>query len=260
MTSGLAANVPLSIVVIAMVVAFTVAAQAGHLIGRRLRARGGAEGKEELGTSLGGLLGLLGLLLAFTFSMAGERFERRKNLVVEEANAIGTAWLRADLVPEPMRTRSRSELRDYTQLRLDAAAAKGMEERLQLLARSERIQATLWTAAVEAAAASPTPPTALFVAAVNELIDAHGRRVFSAVRNPIPPAILDTVLGVALLVLAAMGFSRGLDGSRSAAPTIALSLVVTVVLALILDLDRPSEGYLRVSQQAMQDVRAMMGP
>jgi hypothetical protein len=212
-----------------------------------------------MGTTLGGLLGLLGLLLAFTFGMAGARYDDRRNLVVEEANAIGTAWLRADLVPEPMRTQARAVLREYAQARLDAVAG-GMAERDEAIARSERLHVSLWSATVDAAAAVPTPPVALFVTAVNEVIDMHARRLAASTRNPIPPVIFGTLYGVALLVLAALGYSRGLVGDRSAVATILLSVVLAVVLALILDLDRPGEGFLRVSQQAMRDVRSSMGP
>ena len=89
---------------------------------------------------MGGLLGLLGLLLAFTFGMAGARFDQRKTLVVEEANAIGTAWLRTDLVPEPMRAQARDVLREYTHLRLEAASREPATVAPRPSVRSEQLQ------------------------------------------------------------------------------------------------------------------------
>ena len=95
---------------------------------------------------------------------------------------------------------------------------------------------------------------------MNEVIDMHGRRIAAGVRNPIPPIIFGTLYLVSLLVLAMLGYSRGVAGDRNAVATTLLAVVLAVVLELILDLDRPGEGYLRVSQQAMVDVRKSMGP
>ena len=257
MTHGLFDGIPEWLVFLATIAAFLLAAWGGYRLGARVRARGVSSEIAELGTTVGGLLGMLGLLLAFTFGMAGERFDRRKTLVVEEANAIGTAYLRTDLIPEPHRAQARDALRDYTQSRLDAVDPS---RRAEAIARSERIQVTLWSTTSAAAAAVPTATVALFVSAVNEVIDMHARRVYAALRNPIPPAIFATLYAVAVLVLGALGYARGLTGDRSKAATAVLTLVLSVVILLILDLDRPYEGLLTVSQQAMQEVRAMMGP
>jgi hypothetical protein len=260
MVPGLFYGIPLWVVLLASMAAFFACAELGFQVGSRRRAGGGPGTLTDLGTTLGGLLGLLGLLLAFTFSMAGERYDRRKTLVVEEANAIGTAWLRTELVPEPIRGRARDALREYTQVRLDAANYRNPARVTEVLARSEQLQETLWAAATAAAAAAPTPATALFVASVNEVIDMHGRRIAAGIRNPVPPIIFFTLYLVAVLVLAMLGYSRGVAGDRNRVTTTILSVVLAVVLGLILDLDRPGEGYLRVSQQAMIDVRRSMGP
>jgi len=257
MTHGLFDGIPVWLVFGATIAAFLLAAEGGYRLGALIRARAGSKEVAELGTTVGGLLGILGLLLAFTFGMAGERFDRRKTLVVEEANAIGTSWLRTDLIQEPQRTLARDALREYTQARLEATDASKRDE---ALARSERIQATLWSITTAAAVATPTPTVALFVAAVNEVIDMHARRVAAAMRNPIPPVIFATLYAVAVLVLGALGYARGLTSDRSTVATAVLTLVLSVVIILILDLDRPYEGLLTVNQQAMQDVRAMMGP
>jgi hypothetical protein len=257
MVGGLFDGIPEWLVFVGTIAVFLLAAEGGYRLGARVRAGMGSSEVAEMGTTVGGLLGMLGLLLAFTFGMAGERFDKRKTLVLEEANAIGTTWLRTDLIQEPQRTQARDALREYTQARLDAVDAS---KRGEAIARSERIQITLWSAASSAAAAAPTPPVALFVAAVNEVIDMHARRVTAAVRNPIPPVIFATLYAVAILVLGALGYAGGLAGDRSTVATVTLTLVLSVVIILILDLDRPYEGLLTVSQQAMQDVRGMMGP
>jgi hypothetical protein len=257
MNRGLFDAVPLGWVLLGSVVVFMAASELGRMLGSWLRLRRTAEEDPALGTTVGGLLGLLGLLLAFTFGMAGQRFDTRKTLVVEEANAIGTAWLRTDLVPEPQRSEARRLLRDYAQARLDATDAARRDE---AIARSEKLQEELWRAAADAARASPTPPSALFVASVNEVIDMHGRRVNAALRNPIPPTIFAALYLVSLLVLGALGYARGLTDDQARAASIVLTLVLAVTIGLILDLDRPYEGLLTVSQQSLADVRRSMGP
>jgi hypothetical protein len=260
MDTGFLEGIPLGAVAAGCVVAFLIAAEAGYRLGSVAAGREGKGTVTELGTTTGGLLGLLGLLLAFTFGMAGARYEDRKTLVIEEANAIGTAWLRTDLVPEPMRTQARDALRAYTDARLQGVAGGDRVQVEAAIVRSEQLQGPLWNAAVAAAAAAPTPPSALLVSAVNEVIDMHGRRVARSIRNPIPQVILWTLLAVAILVLALLGFGRGVAGDRSPMSTTVLAVVLSVVFGLILDLDRPRSGYLTVSQQAMRDVRTMMGP
>jgi hypothetical protein len=260
MTAGFLSTTPLWAILVLTGAAFLLAAELGYRLGAWRMAAASESTRSDLGITLGGLLGLLGLLLAFTFGMAGARYEDRKSLVIEEANAIGTAWLRTDLVPEPMRSEARAALRAYTELRLEVARGGSRETVEQGIARSEALQGPLWKAAVAAASVAPGPTSSLFVSAVNEVIDMHGRRVGRAVRNPIPTVIMATLYGVSLLVVIALGYSRGLGGDRNPVATTLLALILAVVLNLILDLDRPAGGYLRVSQQAMRDVRAMMGP
>jgi hypothetical protein len=256
MIQGIFGAFPIWVVFVGTLVGLAAAAKAGHVLGVRMRTRLGDTEAPDLGATLGGLLGLLALLLAFTFGMAGERFDWRKTLVVNEANAIGTAWLRTDLIPEPQAAQARRVLRAYTQARLDVAVASTRSEAIR---RSEKLQSELWGITREAAAAAPTPTVALFVQAVNEVIDVHGMRVQAALRNPIPPTIFATLFAVSILVLAATGYAGGLTRDRSAIASILLGLVLAVVISLILDLDRPYEGLLTVSQQAMVDVLTSMG-
>lgn len=260
MSSAFLEAFPLWAILLGSSAAFLVAAEAGYRLGSWRKASASASTLADLGITMGGLLGLLGLLLAFTFGMAGARHDDRKLLVIEEANALGTAWLRTDLIPDPMRTQAREALRAYTQLRVGIAARGDREEAERLLARAEQLQGPLWNAAVAAAGAAPSPATSLFVSAVNEVIDMHGRRVARGLRNPIPPIILATLYAVSLLVVLALGFSRGLSGDRNAVATTLLAVILAVVLGLILDLDRPAGGALRVSQQSMEDVLRSMSP
>ena len=254
MIGGLFDGVPLGWVFVASVAVFLLAVGGGYRVGAWVVKRRAPGSVSDLGTTLGGLLGLLGLLIAFTFGMAGDRYERRKELVVDDANAIGTAWLRADLIPEPGRSHARAILLAYARERLDFVTRQRRTVSEAVLARMDAWHRQLWDVAATAAREQPTPTTALFVSAVNEVIDVHGRRVSMGVRNPVPPVIMATLFLVSLVVLAAVGYGRGLSGDRSAVAPVVLGTVLATVLVLILDLGRPGEGFLQASQAAMADV------
>jgi hypothetical protein len=232
---------------------FLLSAEVGFRLGKRGRQPAGDDGA---GTTMGGLLALLGLLLAFTFGMAGARYDNRKQMLLDEANAIGTAYLRADLLPEPARAQARDLFRAYVDIRLESWRTGKIQESV---AASERIQGELWSLAVGHATRDPTPIAALVVQSVNDVIDMHGKRVTMGWRNPIPRTILYTLYLVAVLALGLMGLEGGQRGLRRAVSTVGLVVTLATVVALIVDLDNPGVGLLQVSQQAMADLRASMG-
>ena len=258
MNGGILANVALGWIFVGSIAGFLLATGVGYRIGTWVAARRSPGSTDDLGTTLGGLLGLLGLLLAFTFGMAGDRYERRVELVVDDANAIGTAWLRTDLVAEPARSRARALLLEYGRERVALVAQIRRSDPSAVLARMDELHRQLWAVASAVGREQPSPTTALFVSAVNDVIDVHGKRVALGARNPVPPVIVATLMLVSLVVLVAMGYGRGLTGDRSAVAPAVLASVLAVVLTLILDLGRPGEGFLRASQQAMTDVVQMM--
>jgi hypothetical protein len=185
------------------------------------------------------------------------RFDLRRQALLDEANAIGTTYLRTAMLPEPQRAPVRRLLRDYVDARLTAAAGTNVEAALR---QSEQIHATLWNAAVAAAAQDPrSVPTGLFVQSLNELIDLHAKRVFASLRNRMPLTFWVALFSVALLAFLAMGYHEGLTTATRSPAVAVVTLTFAVVLWLIVDLDRPDEGFLRVSQAPMIDVRKMMG-
>jgi hypothetical protein len=139
------------VVVIALLVAIT---EAGYRLGRRIQHRMTDEQKGHLDAIMAGLLGLLGLLLAFAFGLSASRFDTRKQLVLDEANAIGTAYLRAQALPAPARADVRSLLRAYTDLRVMAARRSIPEKEL---AEAEAIQQQLWSRAATLSSEAPAP-------------------------------------------------------------------------------------------------------
>jgi hypothetical protein len=153
----------------------------------------------------------------------------------------------------------RALLRDYVETRVDAVRSGTVTEGIR---RSERLHDQLWTEAVALGEHHPTSiVVGLFVQSLNEVIDLHTKRVTAGVRNRIPGAIWVALGAVAVLSLAAMGYHAGLSGTSRSLAELAVAFTFAVVIGLIADLDRPQEGVLQVSQQALVDLHhSMQGP
>jgi hypothetical protein len=237
-----------------------LAIEGGYLVGR-LRVRSGSYEKgASISAMHGTILALLAFILAITFGMASERYDARKRLVLTEANAIGTSYLRAELLPSPFDTEVRALLREYVDTRLDAVqAAQRAAQRDAALARSEELHALLWSQAVQVSREAPgSYGFVLFAPSLNEVIDLHSERVAAAIRDRLPGGVWAVLYLVAILAMLAMGYHLALTDSRRSITSVALALSFSLVIVLIVDLDRPQGGSLTVSQQAMEDVRATM--
>jgi hypothetical protein len=229
------------------------ASEIGHRFGVRAAARGG----DDVSTLESAVLGLLALMIGFTFAMALARFEARRDAVLNEANAIGTTALRARLFPEPHRTESLKLLREYVKIRLDVTDDQvSRKEQVAAIDRSNVLQEALWQQAKAMAAKdSGMVPTGLFIQTLNEMIDNHGKRL-AALRNRVPNIVLLSLFGIAAVAGGFTGYATGLDARRARLPVYLIGLLVSVVILLILDLDRPSSGFIKVSQQPMVDTAA----
>jgi hypothetical protein len=207
---------------------------------------------------VGATLGLLAFMLAFTFGLAATRFDTRRQVLLDEANAIGTTYLRAGMLPD-RRDAIRTLLRDYVDVRLEAVRSGNVTEGIR---RSEHLHDQLWTQAVALGETHPTSiVVGLFVQALNEVIDLHAKRVTAGVRNRIPGAIWVALFTVAVLSFTAMGYHAGLSRTSRSLAELAVACTFSVVIGLIADLDRPQEGVLQVSQQALMDLRqSIQGP
>lgn len=224
----------------------------GIKLGLRVRNAGRSE-DPELGTVIGSILGLLALLLGFTFSMAATRFDRRKQLIVEEANAIGTTYLRAEFLPDAQRADSKKFLREYVRNRISLFAGKPDPEKdAAEIRETARLQTELWNLAVAAGRAEPTSnPVKLYLVSLNQTLDLHDVRV-AAMENHVPEAIFIILFLVAGVGTALVGYGCGVHGRSGANASIAISVLSVLVIMLIIDLDRPRRGAIQVSPSSLE--------
>ena len=209
------------------------------------------------GAVVGGVLGLMAFLMAFSIGIVIDQQNTRKAMVVTEANAVGTAYLRAGFLGEADQTSTRDLLREYVEMRLAAAADTTLLE--STVTRSEEIHGQLWSMVEDnVRQGQETDIMALFVDSINEVIDVHTLRL-TAVDLRLP-RMLGIVLYVAtILSFLLVGVASSDDGKRDTLTILLFALAFVAVLMIIVDLDRPQQGLLTVSQTAMEDLLRSMG-
>lgn len=235
---------------------FCIAAELGFRVGKFIHERRKKDQNPMVGTILGASLGLFAFFLAFTFNMATSRYDARKKLVLDEANAIEKTYLRAKLLPKPYCTEFQDLLRKYIYVR--AQFQKGNFELVQqLIAESEEIHDLLWSKVITMTGeGNYSGTTTLFVNALNDIIELHGKRVNVGLHNRIPISIFLTLYFVGFLAMAMMGYQSGLSGVRSPIASLALILTFSIVLILITDLERPRQEIFSVSQKTLVDLNS----
>jgi hypothetical protein len=235
---------------VASIVFIVAATEVGRFLGLRESGHGG----DDVSTLEGAILGLLALMIGFTFAMALSRFETRRDAVLSEANAIGTTALRARLLPAPHNAEINKLLREYVTIRLNIAQRVVTTTELNAtIARSNEIQEALWQRTkLLVAQDNGMVPTGLFIQTLNEMIDDQGKRL-EALRNQVPNIVLLTLYGVAIVASALAGYANGLEARRVRFPVYVMGFLAVVVILLIQDLDRPTAGFVKVSQQPMID-------
>jgi hypothetical protein len=229
----------------------------GALLGCWLGARATIRGSTTTATIAGAITGMLALIMGFTFSMALSRYDARRDAVLQEANAIGTTALRARLLPAPFAADCLMLLREYMQIRLNLADhIPSSEEMDAALVQSNRIQEKLWQELSGLMVENNAMvPTGLYINSLNEMIDDQEKRL-TAFRNQVPVIVILGVYGISLIAVTFVGYAVGLEKRSFRLQVCVLSLVNALVLLLIMDLNEPSTGYMRVSQQPLLDAVA----
>jgi hypothetical protein len=248
---------PIWAVYLVTVVLVLVFAEIGFRIGMWQQRRDPSALKGQmLGVVVGGMLGLMAFLLAFTIGIVINQHNGRKAMVVTEANAVGTAYLRAGFLEEADRDLSRDLLREYVEVRL--AAAEDLTLFDSTLARSEEIHSQLWSIVEEnIRQGRESDVMALYAESINIVIDVHGERL-AAIDLRLPRLLGVVLFAATLLSFLLVGVANSADQKRDAFAILLFALAFVAVLMLVVDLDRAQQGLLTVSQTALSDLLRQM--
>ncbi len=233
-----------------------LALESGYRLGAIRRKHQDTEKDAPVNASVSATLGLLAFMLAMTFGIAMGQFDLRRQAFIDEANAIGTAYLRADFLPPDLSKKSKEALKQYTTARLKAADTGNIEE---AALRSKQIHTELWSHINTAQESlSHQLPFALYIESINQVFDVHTRRVIAAIQLRIPTIIWIVLYGVAILGMTEMGYQTGITASPRSPAFLGLVISFAAVLYLISDLDRPREGAISISQAVMREMATNM--
>ncbi|HEU4652222.1 MAG TPA: hypothetical protein VFS49_12485 [Croceibacterium sp.] len=243
---------PLWLVGLLLIAACLLAREAGSLLYHYVGRHKNDAKDEGASEAIGATFGLLAFILAFTFSIALDRYDTRRVLVAEEANAIGTVYRQASLFDEPERSRLQEILRQYAHTRI---APRGLwdSEMEDHVRQSQTLRDKFWNEAREAILpVRNSEQGSYFVGSVTEMIEIGNQRELAG-RAHVPSRILDVTLVYLLASAGMLGYMRGKKGGRRQASTVLLVLFV-IVIVLILDIDQPRAGTVTVPQRAIEDM------
>ena len=232
-----------------------IAVESGFIFGRRRHGREAGEQAGAVGTMVGSTVGLLAFMLAFAFSFASSRVDVRRTALTNEANAVGTTYLRAEMLSEPHRSEVRKLLREDVDLQLEAVSSIEIEGRL---ARLDSIHNQLWQHAAAVGRENPqSEMIGLFVESLNESIEQTAVRLM-AYRTRVSTSVWFVLYTLTFFAILAMGYHMGLTGTTRSPAVVVMAVSFALVICLVADLDRPHEGRIRVNQQPLIDLQTMM--
>lgn len=254
-------SVPIWLFFVGTILLVMIFIEVGYRLGIIAHKKSEDEKEAPISGVSGAVLGLSAFIMAFTFAIAAERYQAKKGLVRDDANAIRSAFVRADFVPEPDRAESKRLLKMYLEKRLAFAKAGQVEQQDvgRLLAETDRIQRRLWAIAVANAERDMNSDVAaLYIESLNDLSEVHARRLAIGVRERIPIGIWIVLYSLTILGMISMGYHAGIAGSKRSKATWIVAISFGMVIALIASLDRPS-GFIKVTQQPLVDVQEFIG-
>jgi hypothetical protein len=250
-------SIPILVVFAGTILIVAVAIEVGYRLGLIVHRRTEDEKESAVSAIAGAILGLTAFMLAFTFGIVTNRYDARKALVRDEANAIGTAYLRTFFLSEPNRSKSRELFPKYLDARLAASQSRDLDQIHKLMIESDQIQRQLWAMGVaEARKDMNSDIGALYIDSLNNCIDIQALRVAIALQARIPAGIWLISYLLVILGTLAVGYQTAIAGSQRSWSAVFLALSFSIVIGLIVSLDRPQSTFIPVSQQPLMDVRA----
>jgi len=234
-----------------------LAVEAGYVIGRRVYRNNVNERESPVAAIAGAILGLQAFMLAFTFSIVSDRYDVKKGLVREHANAVRTAWQRSDFMPEPDLTEAKTLLRRYVDRNITVAESNEPALARSAIGEAEEIQHRLWELAVKHGKTDlNTDIGSLLVEATNDLASLQEQRYNLGVEARIPTAIWFVLVALLILGMMAVGYQTAIAESRRPRITLVLAISFSLVIALIAVLDHPLNDIVTIPQAPMRNLQA----
>lgn len=229
----------------------------GQRFGLYFKKKIGEMPDAPISSAVGASLALFAFMLAFTFEIVGNRFERRKELMVNEISDIRTSYLNAGLVPEPMRSQARKFIIEYVDVRVELSRDPSKLEQAKV--SSQRILDSLWHYSEELAAIDRSSEAfSLFISSITGLVSSYNERVTVALQFHLPPAILYVLSFVAFLSTLALGFQFGISGKVSFLVNLLLGITFAAVMWLIFALDHPEAGVIKISDAPLMTLQQQL--
>jgi hypothetical protein len=257
MAAQLLDPLPVGIVFILFAIVTLVFYEVGFRLGRWWQDRLPGEQEGPTDVLVGSLLALMAFLLAVTMGMASDRFDARRGTVLAEANAIGKAYLQSDYLPEPSAEAMKELLREYVPLRIASGDSAVVSTNV---VRSRQIQDEMWAVFSPVVASGHSPDLMSSLGeSLTDIISLDQARIVSGLYARVPETVLWLLLAGSALSLAMVGYTAGIKGRRSLLSAVVMVLGLGIVLALVIDLDRPQDGLVNVSQQPIIEVQQRIG-
>ena len=244
---------PSVLIVSVLFVVLVIGMELGHRLGRRAQKSIVEPTKSQINAIQASMLALLALVLGFTFSLSLQRFDGRATAVVDEANAIGTMYLRTYLLPDSIRAETQELAREYVDYRLKAGviALNEADERLSVIGKSDARLGELWRLTAKAAREDGGPVTSgMFMASLNETIDAFGSRD-AIIKRHVPESVILLLFATFILTDVVIGYANGAEDRRPSIAAYVLALLIALLVFIIIDLDRPRRGLIQVPQESI---------
>lgn len=252
-------DIPLWLLFIGTVVIVVGTIELGYVLGKEARRRKTDEKEAPVSAIAGTVLALLAFILAFTFGIVANRYDARRELVREQANAISTAYDRTDFLPEALGAETKDLFRTYTDTLLFAVTSKGVANLSAEISKLKSIETQIWEIAVaNVRAGDTTDIAALYVDSLNHMNEVLATRIAVAVESRLPIELWIMLYVLVALAMVAIGYQTAIAQSQRTWMLVVLALSFSIVIVLIAALDDPERGYIAVSQQPLRDVRAGM--
>jgi hypothetical protein len=251
-------SIPTGMLFVLSVILVFICIEVGYRIGIIVRRKTQNEKESAVSAITGSILALLAFILAFTFGIVSNRYDTRKQLVRDEANAIRTAWLRSDFLPDSDRVVAKELLARYVDLRLDLMT-KSINDAPAFIQKSTEIQNQLWDMAVTNARKDMNSDVAaLYIESLNQVIEIQALRIAIGLQMRIPGGIWTILISLIIIAMLAVGYQTAISDSRRTWTIVLLATAFSLVIVLIAVLDRPKSRFIQVSQQPLIDVQTMI--